>query len=158
MWGSRMQAVLDRHKSLGRTVVVAALAIGLLSFAPGRADASTSSERAMASYINAARTNHSRAALRFSDGLSSLARRHSQTMASQDRLYHNPYLAQWMANWSWRILGENVGVGPTVYGLHVAFMNSPPHKANIMDRRFRNVGVGIVSSNGRIWVTVIFRG
>lgn len=112
----------------------------------------------MASYINSARTNHSRAALSFSEGLSNYARRHSATMAAKNKLYHNSYLASWLSNWNWRILGENVGVGSTVYGLHRAFMASPGHKANIMDRRFRNVGVGIVSANGRIWVTIIFRG
>lgn len=153
-----MPAILRNHRTMARFGLILALAFGLLAFAPAHAEAATSAERAMASYINSARTNHSRSALNFSEGLSNLARKHSATMASRNRLYHNPYLAQWLANWDWRIIGENVGVGGSVYSLHRAFMASPGHKANIMDRRYRNVGVGIVSSNGRIWVTVIFRG
>ncbi len=90
--------------------------------------------------------------------LSDYARRWSRTMAAQNRLYHNASLGTWLRNWSWRILGENVGVGPSVKNLYVAFMNSPPHRENILDRRFRTVGVGVVSSGGRMWVTVIFRG
>jgi uncharacterized protein YkwD len=79
-------------------------------------------------------------------------------MASKNVLYHNPYLATWLKNWSWRILGENVGYGPGVSSVYTAFMHSPPHKANILDRRYRSVGVGIVTSGGRTWVTVIFYG
>ncbi len=131
----------------------------LLGFlAPKHADATTSSERYMVSLINKARTARDRAPLRLNDSLSNYARKHSRTMAAKNRLYHNPYLASWLDDWSWRILGENVGVGGSVYSLHKAFMASPGHKANNLDRRFKTIGVGIVSSGGRLWVTVIFRG
>jgi uncharacterized protein YkwD len=36
-------------------------------------------------------------------------------------------------------------------------MASPAHRANILDRRWRGVGVGVVSSGGYLWVTEIFR-
>ena len=36
-------------------------------------------------------------------------------------------------------------------------MNSSAHRANILDRRWRGVGVGVVKSGGRLWVTEIFR-
>ncbi len=126
--------------------------------APKHADATTSVEKVMVSLINKSRHSHGRAYLSLNDGLSNYARKHSATMAAKSRLYHNPYLATWLRNWNWNILGENVGVGPTITVLHTAFWNSPRHRANILDRRFRNVGVGVVSSRGRLWVTVIFRG
>ena len=125
---------------------------------PKHADATTSSERYMVSLINKARVSHGRSALRISDGLSNYARKHSKIMASKNKLYHNPYLADWLKDWNWTILGENVGVGSSVVSLHKAFMASPGHRANNLDRRFKNIGVGIVSSGGRLWVTVIFRG
>jgi uncharacterized protein YkwD len=152
-----MQIIEHRRTTLKLGVILAALLmLGLV--APRRADATTSAERSMIAMINHARDTHGRAALRVSDSLSNYARKHSATMASKNVLYHNPYLATWLKNWSWRILGENVGVGPSVRDLHIAFMHSPAHRENILDRRFLSIGVGIVERDGRIWVTVIFRG
>jgi uncharacterized protein YkwD len=151
-------AVVERR----RPVVVIGLLLASFLFlglvAPKHADATTTREHYMINLINKARTSHGRAALRTSDSLSNIARKWSKNMAARNRLYHNPYLATWLKDWNWTILGENVGVGTSVLSLHKAFMASPSHRANILDRRFRNIGVGIVSSGGRLWVTVIFRG
>jgi uncharacterized protein YkwD len=37
-------------------------------------------------------------------------------------------------------------------------MDSPVHRRNILDERFRKVGVGVVSRDGRDWVTLFFYG
>jgi uncharacterized protein YkwD len=154
-----MQLVVERNRGFARLAVLVSLLLLVGLVAPKHADASTtSSERSLAYLMNAARASRGRAALTLSGTLSNYARRHSTTMASRNRLYHNPYLATWLRNMSWRILGENVGVGGSVRQLHVAFMNSAPHRANILDRRFRSVGVGVVVRNGRTWITVIFKG
>src|SRR5438309_11441109 len=88
--------------------------------------------------------------------LTSIARQHSAAMASQQSLYHNPNLTSQVQNW--RAVGENVGEGPTVSDIHTAFMNSPEHRANILDHDFTQVGVGVaVDKNGIIWVTEDFR-
>ena len=43
--------------------------------------------------------------------------------------------------------------------LHDAFMDSPPHRRNELNRVYRYVGVGMaVGADGRIWVTVLFLG
>jgi len=154
-----MQLIVERNRGFARIAVLLSLLLLVGFVAPMRAEATTNaSERQMASLINHARTSHGRAALSLNSSLSDYARRWSATMASKNRLYHNANLATWLRNWNWRILGENVGAGGSVSQLHVAFMNSPPHRANILDRRFRNIGVGVVVRNGRTWVTVIFRG
>ena len=36
-------------------------------------------------------------------------------------------------------------------------MNSPAHKANILDRDYTEVGIGAVVANGRVWVAEVFR-
>ena len=54
-------------------------------------------------------------------------------------------------------MGENVGYGPDAVRVHVAFMNSPAHKANILDRDYTEVGIGAVLRNGRVWVAEVFR-
>ena len=41
--------------------------------------------------------------------------------------------------------------------VHTAFMNSPAHKANILDRDYTEVGIGAVVANGRVWVAQVFR-
>jgi len=43
--------------------------------------------------------------------------------------------------------------------LHEAFMDSPPHRQNELNREYRHVGVGMaVGDDGLIWVTVLLLG
>jgi uncharacterized protein YkwD len=53
-------------------------------------------------------------------------------------------------------LAENVGVGDTLGKVHNALMASSSHRKNILSSRFRTVGVGVVRSGGRVWVTQLF--
>src|SRR5204862_1717148 len=54
--------------------------------------------------------------------------------------------------------GENVGVGPNVDSLEDAFMNSPEHRANILDSDYTEIGIGTaVGKDGRLYVTQDFR-
>ena len=51
---------------------------------------------------------------------------------------------------------ENVGFGPDTTALQNAFMNSPPHRANILGD-YNRVGVGAAfDGNGTLWVTLDF--
>jgi uncharacterized protein YkwD len=153
-----MQLSIARPKYVTRLALILAVAIGMLAFAPAKAEASNSLERYMAGLINNARVHAGRKPLVFSEMLSNYARTHSATMASKDDLYHNPYLAKWLKHHKWKILGENVGVGYSIPTLHQAFMASPAHKENILDKRFKSVGVGMTWGHGRLWVTIVFRG
>ena len=112
------------------------------------------SERAFARLINTART--SAGDLRLDPELSKVAKVHTRDMVRTNSLHHSTSteLRNRITNWS--SLGENVGVGSSVTSLHDAFMNSPAHKENIMLSSFRNVGVGVIKADGRMWVTVIF--
>jgi hypothetical protein len=56
----------------------------------------------------------------------------------------------------WRKLGENVGRGPNVAAIHDALVHSPPHYANIVDRQFRWVGVGVAYGGGQMYVAEVF--
>ncbi len=51
----------------------------------------------------------------------------------------------------WRKLGENVGRGGSIGAVHNAYMNSPGHRANVLDSSFNYVGAGAVwgTCNGR---------
>src|ERR1700753_1105282 len=58
----------------------------------------------------------------------------------------------------WSTLGENVGTGGAVHDVHVGFMNSPVHRADILNPSFSSMGVGVAQSGGRIWVAAVFEG
>jgi uncharacterized protein YkwD len=45
---------------------------------------------------------------------------------------------------TWLKLGENVGYGGTIAVIHEAYLNSPGHRANIMDPTFTQVGAAAV--------------
>jgi uncharacterized protein YkwD len=140
------------------TTVLASIAGTITAVvAPTVALASNSSmEAQFVSKMNAAREANGLRPYTVSSDLTSIARQHSNQMASQGRLYHNPNLTSQVQNW--QAVGENVGDGPTVSDIHTAFMNSPEHRANILDHDFTQVGVGVtVDSSGQIWVTEDFR-
>jgi uncharacterized protein YkwD len=116
----------------------------------------TTQVRTMRSLINQTRLVYNRIGLRLNSRLSLVAQRHSARMAKLNRLHHNPNLVKDVGDMPWKILGENVGVGSTVNTLHKAFMNSPSHRANILKGAYRQVGIGVLYSRGRTWVTVVF--
>jgi uncharacterized protein YkwD len=60
----------------------------------------------------------------------------------------------------WLKLGENVGFGGTIAQVHEAYLNSPGHKANIMDRSFNYVGAaavwGTCDGHRRVFTVQVF--
>ncbi|HYH27465.1 MAG TPA: CAP domain-containing protein [Actinomycetota bacterium] len=148
-----MTGIVTRRR--GTISLLLAAAIALLGPAADQAaEAGTAGD--VRSLINAERVESGKRALRRSGKLSRIARRHSIRMARQNYLHHNGRLGYQARKMSWTVLGENVGVGTSVSSLHRAFMNSAPHRANVMKGRYRRVGVGTVQSGGRLWVTVVF--
>lgn len=139
-------------------LAAAALVLGLFaptaSAAPGRVDASV--ERQMLDMLNAERTDRGLAPLRRSTGATGVARDWSATMQRQERLYHRPDLRAPFTG-RWTRLGENLAAGGhNPQSLHDALMDSSPHRANILQRDFRWVGVGAVTTGNTLWVTFNF--
>lgn len=134
-------------------LTAAATAVGALVVTPPVAAAS-STESAFVSKINAARAAQGLTTLVVRSDLTSYARSHSAAMARRGSLFHT---SDFSVICCWRTVAENVGFGPDVSTIHTMFMNSPEHRANILDARMREVGVGVVSVNGQLWVTEIFR-
>src|SRR5208283_2704491 len=102
--------------------------------------------------------NHSRAAaglpaLQWDAALAAAAaRQHAQRMVQQNALSHQfpgePPLQERARQTGARfsLIAENVAEGPSVLGLHSQWMNSPPHRANLLDRELNAVGIAIVQS------------
>jgi hypothetical protein len=138
---------------LSRRSVGAFLAAALLivSLAPG---ALAAAEDSLLSKINEERGSRGLPALASHWDLVDDAQAHSQAMMSADNLHHNPNLGS--VTTGWLSLGENVGVGPSVSSIHTAFMNSPPHRGNVLGD-FTHVGIGAIrESDNRLWITVVF--
>lgn len=131
--------------------LVGGLSVSLLSGTP--ASAATTLERALVTKINATRLSHGLRALPARSYLTYKAHKHSAAMASKRRMYHSD-LSRICC---FRSVGENVAVNSTVTQIHQALMASPGHRANILGRNWRGVGVGVVQAGGRLWVTEIFR-
>jgi uncharacterized protein YkwD len=56
-----------------------------------------------------------------------------------------------------QILGENVGRGGSIEAVQQGFLNSPAHKANLLDRRFDWAGTGhAVAADGTVYVVQVF--
>jgi uncharacterized protein YkwD len=134
------------------TAALLAALTGLVGVAP--ASAMTTREARMIAKINYARANHGLPRLKASSDLMSAARTHSVAMAGSSLLNHSSTLS---ALCCWRLIAENVGEGGTLSIVHSAFMNSAPHRANILNSRVGQVGVGVVSSGGQLWITEVFR-
>lgn len=61
---------------------------------------------------------------------------------------------------NWQKLGENVGFGGDIAQVHDAYLNSPGHRANIMDPAFNQMGTAAVwgTCNGfkRVFTVQVF--
>lgn len=121
-----------------------------------RAAAEPGAEAEFVDRVNSARAAAGKGSLSTDAELTSIARRWSQRMANEQRLSHNPNLANEVQA-DWEKLAENVGFGQNVGQIHDAFMNSAAHRNNILDGAFTHIGIGVVIDGaGQIWVTQVF--
>lgn len=129
--------------------------IGLLT-AGVSASADSGTEGEFLAKINATRESAGLGPLVVDKGLRSHARNHTDDMIAAAEIFHSSSGELKAAGGTgWDKIGENVGRGQTPSTLHQAFMDSAGHKKNILgDYNF--VGIGTGSSNGYLYVTVVF--
>jgi uncharacterized protein YkwD len=155
---SKSLALLTAVLALMLVAVPTASAAGCSS---AKASVSKTSNRALVRatlcVLNGERARNHLRPLRISPKLSRAARRHSHAMARRhffshtslggasfvDRIRRTGYLSNVR---SWRV-GENIAYGSggrsTPRSIGTAWMNSPPHRANILSSSFRSIGIGI---------------
>jgi uncharacterized protein YkwD len=108
---------------------------------------------------NASRGSFDVSKLELNRELSVIARRHSMAMARSGELFHTSDVDIYLHGIDWHIWGENVGyTSQDVSSMEQAFMDSPPHRSNILNGAFRQVAIGSVRVDGTLWVTVFFYG
>lgn len=134
------------------------LVCGLVGLDAAPASALSSVESCFYRAINRERARVGRSSLALKGDLTDIARRHSRRMAADGTIYHNNNLGNEIPG-RWYAAGENVGMGPDCESIHNAFMGSPGHRANIVDRDYNQVGVGVaMGDDGTVYVTEDFAG
>jgi hypothetical protein len=120
------------------------------------ATADSGTEAEFLAKINATREANGLGPLEVDGGLRSHARNHTQDMIDAGDIFHSSDSELIAAGGTgWDRIGENVGRGQSPTSLHQAFMDSAGHKKNILGD-YNYVGIGTGSSNGYLYVTVVF--
>ncbi|MGH2785864.1 MAG: CAP domain-containing protein [Actinomycetota bacterium] len=137
--------------------VLAALVGAVVFFASSpfpKANALTSDEGALLSYVNAARANYGKQKLAVASDLTAVARQHSKEMASKGAIFHNSSLSSDVSGW--KKIGENVGRGPSAKAVHDAFMSSSSHRTHILDGSYDQIGIGAIWKGSVLYITEVF--
>jgi uncharacterized protein YkwD len=131
----------------------------LVGGAPAPAQASPASDYATSAFkaTNERRADHGRAQLSRGDCLQRYARQQATRMANQRRMYHQS-LRPILRACGMRMVGENVAYGyPNGRAVVRGWMNSPGHRANILKREYRRMGLAArKGSDGRWYACQVF--
>jgi len=111
--------------------------------------------------------NHERAAqglsqLKWDNALAAAARKHAALMANEGDMAHQlpgePTLAQRASDAGARFsrVAENIAVGPDPSSIHIGWMDSPGHRANILGAKYNALGVGVVEADGQLYAVEDF--
>lgn len=140
--------------------LVAVVCVALISLAPAasaapRPGSSAHDGTQVLRLLNAQRAAHKLPALKLAAGLTRAARGHSRDMLARHYFAHDtlngPSFDRRIRRdyRGGRILGENIGWGSGRLGSPAAmvraWMHSPGHRANILRRPFRRIGIGIAT-------------
>ncbi|MEV6962099.1 CAP domain-containing protein [Streptomyces sp. NPDC051207] len=127
------------------------------------ARAASSVAQRIAELVNAERARRGCGPVRHDDVLRTAARRHAVDMDARNYFGHtNPDGAGPgerinAAGYEWRTYGENLARGPETPGeVMEAWMDSPEHRAIILDCAFQEMGVGVHDGAGGPWWTQVF--
>jgi uncharacterized protein YkwD len=134
-----------------RTVLLAVAGLSFASLAANAAPPQTASaERALFEAANRERVAQGLQPLRWDAALAAAARQHAERMAMQNTLSHQlpgelsleERARQAGARYS--VIAENVAEGPSPEEIHAGWMQSPPHRANLLDRDLTALGIAVV--------------
>ncbi|GAA4300178.1 hypothetical protein GCM10023178_05100 [Actinomadura luteofluorescens] len=115
------------------------------------------------SLTNAERAKNGCGALTVDSQLQAAAQGHSDDMVARNFFDHtnpsgkNPGDRITAAGYRWSTYGENIAYGQrTPAAVMSAWMNSSGHRANILNCRFKNIGVGVTLKSGTPYWTQNF--
>lgn len=117
-------------------------------------------EQRMLDMVNSARAKSGLKLLSVDMDLSRLARKKGRDMIDKNYFDHNsptygsPFDMMRAAGLNYRYAGENLAGAPSVDTAHTSLMNSPGHRANILNPNYTRAGIGVVSGGryGKMFV------
>jgi uncharacterized YkwD family protein len=130
--------------------------------APAPVSSNNAMQTEMLGYINAERAKANVAPLTLDSSLNNGAYLKSKDMAVNQYFDHNsptygsPFDMMNNMGIVYRTAGENIAKNVSVKGAHDAFMNSPGHKANILNSAYHKLGLGFYKSGSYLYVTQWF--
>lgn len=135
-------------------IMIAATAAFVMATSQGASASDPAAEADFVGRINALRASQGAGGLQTHSVLTAKAQAWAAHMAATGCLCHSNLTDG--ISVGWRKLGENVGRGPSVASLQGAFTASPEHLANMLDRRFQWVGIGVAYGAGQMWVAEVY--
>ena len=125
----------------------------------------SSLEQQAVNLLNVDRQAQGLAPLRLNVQVASVARKHARDMISRNFFAHvnpdglSPFDRMRQAGISFGYAGENLAINTNVAAAEKAFMNSPGHRANILNPKYTEVGIGVqIDSRGSVYVVQNFIG
>jgi uncharacterized protein YkwD len=150
--------------TISKALLVAVLTIGAVfsttsAFTQPRAE---SAGQQLFQAINRERAANGLPPLKWDEALASAARQHAEVMAAQRSISHGfpgePSLPSRAtragARFSW--LSENVAAGSTAENISEQWMQSPNHRANLLDADMDTIGAGAAERNGVVFAVADF--
>ncbi len=158
----------DRYKPfrINLLAVLLPLTVLLVSRRPCQAQraspAASASEQRLFLATNIARENQQLPLLKWDDSLAQAARAHAEWLVQNRQLSHQyqgePDLASRVAQQGahFQSVAENIAVGPSADSLQTQWMNSPPHRRNILDPNLNAIGFAVVQQGGSLYAVADF--
>lgn len=122
-----------------------------LGFTTTNVSVDVADENADLVLVNHERTSRGIAPLIMNAKAQAVARAYGERMFADgvfshiDNDGHNPFQRMEAGGVKFNAAGENLALAPTLQLAHQGLMNSPPHKANILDPSYHTVGIGIIN-------------
>ncbi|HUS62105.1 MAG TPA: CAP domain-containing protein [Acidimicrobiales bacterium] len=121
-------------------------------------DAAAASARLL-NKVNQSRAEAGLAPVAAHSGAAAIGAGHSANMLSKGTIFHNDsyFAPSTRKQLGASLLGENVAQNMSLDDAHVRLMNSPGHRANILNGRFNQLGIGVArGSDGYLFITEDF--
>jgi uncharacterized protein YkwD len=137
---------------LASSIVVIAFVITLAPISTPKIQAASISADTLVDLANSSRASVGLKAYSVNDKLNASAKMKAEDMLKSDYFAHNspsgisPWYWFSKAGYSYSYAGENLAIDfYSASGVHEAWMNSPSHRANILDPNFIEIGVAVAA-------------
>jgi len=122
-------------------------------------------KQALLARLNGARAAEGIAKLAKDTTLEQVAQAHAEAMMKAHLLAHDvgdgdPGARIAATGTTWKLVGENVAKAKTNLTAHRALYASPSHRGNMLEARFKKVGIGVAidAKTGDLWVAQMYGG